>query len=80
MTHWNHRVVRRIYNPGQESEEVLYGIHEAYYGLEGETKPAITNDPTEPLGETVEGLREELNRMLRALDKPVLDYETREEL
>ena len=74
--HWNHRVVKRTYPA--PSNETFYQIHEAYYGVEN--KPAITEEPDYPLGESIEELREDLQRMLRALDKPVLDYDTREEI
>ena len=77
MSHWNHRVVRRVY-PGALDGEVAYQIHEAYYGLED--KLVITKEPDHPQGETLAELRKDLERMLRALDKPVLDYETREEI
>lgn len=71
---WNHRVVKRIYP--EPSGETFYQIHEAYYGLED--KPLITTEPKALVGESIDELRETLQRMLRALDKPVLDYETRE--
>jgi hypothetical protein len=80
MGYWNHRVVRRTYDRGKSSQEVLYSIHEAYYGIDGDINPAITVEPVAPCGESVEVLREDLRWMLRALDKPVLDYETREEI
>ena len=75
---WNHRVVKRTYP--EPSGETFYQIHEAYYGLNGSGKPSITVDPMYAIGESVDELRETLQRMLRALDKPVLDYETREEI
>jgi len=79
MSHWNHRVVRRVYRDEIGGlQEVAYQIHGAYYGLED--KPAITEEPDHPHGETLAELRKDLERMLRALDKPVLDYETREEI
>lgn len=75
---WNHRVVKRTYPA--PSHETFFQIHEAYY-YHGEGKtPSVTVEPTAPVGETLEELRETLQRMLRALDKPVLDYETRKEL
>ena len=79
MGHWNHRVVRRVY-ASPAYKEVSYQIHEAYYGLDDGDKPSITTDPTWPSGETIEELREELQMMLLAIDNPVLDYETREEI
>jgi hypothetical protein len=76
MSHWNHRVVKRTYPA--PSNETLYQIHEAYYGLAGDKLPSITVEPAEVVGESIEELRDTLQRMLRALDNPVLDYETRE--
>ena len=81
MGHWNHRVVRWVYKDGAGGEEIGYCVHEAFYGLDGDgDKPSITVEPDYPWGETVEELREDLQRMLRSLDAPVLDYETREEI
>lgn len=86
MGHWNHRVVRRVYPAhivvGVElPEEVEYGVYEAYYGLGDEAEAvSITIGPTDVFGESIADLRETLQRMLRSLDAPVLDYETREEI
>lgn len=41
---------------------------------------AITTEPVTVQGETIAELRETLERMLRALDTPILDFETRDEL
>jgi len=81
MGHWNHRVVRREFPEATPDDRVLYAIHEAYYEP-GERKVpwAVAVDPTPVIGQSVEQLRETLQRMLRALDTPVLDYETRQEL
>jgi len=63
---WNHRVVKT----GRH-----YGIHEAFYH-EGDKFPhSITEDAMQPCGETVQELREDLERMLNALDEPVLKDE-----
>jgi hypothetical protein len=78
MGHWNHRVVKRTYPA--PSNETCYQIHEAYYGLDGDNKPSITANPVDVSAESVEGLREVLKQMLLALNTPVLDYETREEI
>ena len=81
MGHWNHRVVRRTWKPGTEDEEVSYSIHETYYGLgDKEDRVSITLEPTAPYADSVEGLREVLEQMLRALNAPALDYETRKEI
>jgi len=86
MGHWNHRLVRRVYPARTVStvelpEEVEYGVYEAYYGLGDEAGAvSITTNPATVVGESVANLRETLQHMLRALDAPVLDYETREEI
>lgn len=69
---WNHRVMRRT----NEHGETWYDIHEVYYETDpcGVEKLSWTEDAIAPMGETVDELREELERMLRALDKPVLEY------
>lgn len=72
---WNHRVVRRVY----PDAEVLYEIHEVYYNPDG-TVDMMTVDGIDPIGEDLAGLRWTLEHMLRALEKPVLDYDTREEI
>lgn len=80
--HWNHRVVRTVYKPGTPQEQVWYDIHEAHYEVKGESsgKCSITVGAIAPYGENIQELRETLQLMLAALDKPVLDYETREEI
>ena len=66
-THWNHRVVKH-----QDNHAIWYQIHEVYYT---DDKPiGITQDAIAPLGETLEELKEELARMLKACDTPILDY------
>lgn len=81
--HWNHRVVRRVFHPGTDKEQVDYAIHEAHYNEKGASsgRCSITLDPVAvSSSEGLEGLRWVLTKMLEALDKPVLDYETREEI
>ena len=75
--HWNHRVVRRVFPNG----EVSYAILEAHYKQKGATAGpcSLTLDPIAPSAEDIEGLRWVLQKMLEALSKPILDYETGEE-
>lgn len=72
---WNYRVVRRTYL-GVE----LYGIRAAFDGFYEDRRPAFTEEVVEVEGESVDELREMLRRMIEALEKPVLDYDTREEI
>lgn len=64
--YWNHRAMARV-----EGEETNLYIEEVYYDADGKLigwteKGAI-------YGESVDELRQTLNWMLEALDKPVLD-------
>lgn len=70
MSHWDYRVIQRIWDG-----EIFHEIVEAYYddagNLNGYTKEAIA-----PLSENgIEGLRIELERMMLALEKPVITDE-----
>lgn len=62
--------------PERKSEptELRYEIHEVFYKDDG--KKSWTDEPAAPGSETLDGLRWVLTSMLKALDKPVLDYET----
>lgn len=64
--HWNHRVMRST-----RDGETWYGIHEVYYEQGDVT--LWTLDPVEVASESLDGLRDTLNHMLAALDKPTLD-------
>lgn len=64
---WSHRVVRRQYPSG----EVSFALHEVYYDDAGEPT-ACTEGAVAPFGESLGELRRDLERMLSALDQPVL--------
>lgn len=74
--HWNYRIVRRRFRR-KYSSETLYQVHEAHYYPGRKTVPnLITIDPVDAHGGNKKELKESLERMLRALDKPVLEYTT----
>ena len=74
MTHWNYRVIRKKYPPAIDGivEESLQ-IHEVYYD-ENNNPKMVTEEGMEPHGETLDELRNDLNNMIKALDKPILAY------
>ena len=77
MRHWNYRVLRRVIQPlpgVNSSPEDEYGIYEAYYDSTGKIH-SISKDPMFPLGDTLDELKANLERMKRAFKSPVLDYE-----
>lgn len=63
--HWNHRVYKY--------EDGSLGIHEAYF-YDNEEPSSHTVDPIPVIGDDIEELRVTLERMLRALEKPILEY------
>ena len=67
---WNHRVIRRKFPNG----EVLYAIHEVYYGFDGKPR-SCTENPIRIQEESVSDLKKTMKRIRRALKKPVLKYE-----
>lgn len=72
---WNHRVVRRIEKREAGEDEVMYYIHEVHYPEVGAKPEFITTDPIVICGEDVDSLRWTLEKILKALDSPVLNYE-----
>jgi hypothetical protein len=74
---WNHRVLRHKFPPIKDVQrEDHYIIHEVYFNEGKQDEPhSCTKDGVEVRGESIEELRETLQRMLRCLDHPVLDYD-----
>lgn len=73
MGTWEYRVFRSRYSL-EGGIETSYTVREFYY------EPTGWSSPTWPVGETLDELRDDLKAMVRALDKPVIDAETGEEL
>lgn len=76
---WNYRVMRHAPKNGEVDE--WYAIHEVYYrsnDVDDLTVPVsetgCTEDPVGVVGDSVESLRWSLQKMLEALEKPVLEY------
>ena len=74
MSHWNYRVVRRKRTDPDGKVFEGFAIHEAYYDDAGRVW-AITENGSEPYGETLEEMREDFDGMAAALDAPALDYD-----
>ncbi len=73
---WNHRVVRQTVARSEAESETSLAIHEAHYtAKKSKTVPElITVDPVGVWGENKKELKDTLKRMMRSLDKPVLEY------
>ncbi len=66
---WNYRVVKK-----RSGCEEFYGIHEVYYSEDGKPE-MVTMEPVAIVGDSLLELQEEFVHYLRALLKPVLNYE-----
>jgi hypothetical protein len=54
--------------------EPFYRIHEVYYAERSDQPTSATEDAVGVCGGSIAELRETLTRMLRALDKPILEW------
>jgi len=75
---WNHRVIKYETRNLFGDPDVGYAIHEVFYNNDGEIR-GMTSDAVKPWGDTKEELREELLRMLAALDKPDIDLDEKDD-
>lgn len=72
MVHWNYRIVKRAYVYDDGEKEWEFSIRETYYNDAGEIT-AFSAEPRALTGETLEYLKENLERCLRAIEKPILE-------
>ena len=71
---WNYRVVSRAY-PGAGDHETIreYSIHEVYY--DDDKIIGMTESPVEPYGQDEQELKDSIQWMLQAFEKPTLREE-----
>jgi hypothetical protein len=74
----NYRVVKTITKIPLGDTDISYGIHEVYYDESGEIVN-ISESLAYPISDDLEGLRWNLEKMLEACKKPVIDYKTKKE-
>jgi hypothetical protein len=73
---WNYRIVKQTYCKGEESEETLYEMREAYYNKDGSIWAITENPVTITSEEGVENIKQVLEWMSLALTKDVIDADT----
>lgn len=76
---WNYRVVKTITKIPLGDTDISYGIHEVYYGDNGDIVN-ISESLAHPISDDLNGLKWNLERMMEACNKPVIDYNTGEEV
>jgi hypothetical protein len=69
---WDYRVVR---HKGVHDMGDFLQIHEVYYDENG-MPDMVTEDPVAAGGETIEEVRQVLEWMLAATEKPILDFDS----
>ena len=75
--------MRRTYTHPDGETEVIDSIHEVYYDEDGTIVTWTTDGvaPTFHVGvDEGTGIADDINRFLRATDKPILDWETGKEI
>lgn len=79
-TGWNYRVFlkKQPAVEGLDSDISIFEIGEAYYDENG--SPSALADRAEPFSESLAGLKWTLEKMLEACEKPIIDYNTGEEI
>lgn len=76
---WNYRITKEIKRHKYLHEpETIYGIREVYYDENGD----IVNmaEMTDVISDSVDGMKDILTKMLEGCDKPLIDYNTGEEI
>ena len=77
---WNHRVFKLVNNHEYlDKPEILFEIREVFYDENGDVS-AIAADWPDVIADSLEGLKLTLNKMLESCDKPIIDYNTGEEI
>lgn len=66
---WNYRIMKRKIS----ESEFEFGIYEVYYNEDGSVKGYTENSLT-PVVDNPEGLKREIEIMLKAFDQEILDY------
>lgn len=84
MSHWNNRVFKKFVKYPESMSDVgegglggewTFSIRETYYNDNGDIT-MYSDEPRPAFGETLDGLKWSLERMLEACDKEVLDVDT----
>lgn len=76
---WNYRVVKTVTKIPLGDTDISYGIYEVYYDENGDIVN-ISESLAHPISDDLEGLQWNLERMMEACKKPVIDYNTGENL
>lgn len=69
MNSWNYRVIKKL---DPSNSELIYQVHEVYYGKSGAVE-CWNDNPVEPMGVNTAGLRNDIQAFLSAFRLPSLE-------
>ena len=76
---WNYRITKEIrHHKYLHEPETLFGIREVYYDENGDVSGM--SEMPDIIAESVDELKNILEKMTECCDKPVIDYNTGEEI
>jgi hypothetical protein len=75
---WNYRVVKKVTKIPLGETDISYEIHDVY--LDENLDIVNIGRLSFPMGDDIESLQWSLERMIEACKKPVIDYNTGEEV
>jgi len=76
---WSYRVVKYVTKIPLGNIDISYGVHSVYTD-ENNDIVNISENPTYPISDDLEGLKNVLSKMIESCNKPVIDYHTGEEI
>lgn len=77
---WNFRVILKNESKDYLDDSIItYGIHEVYYD-ENNDIVSISENPVPVFEETFQELKDSIERIKFCLEKPIIDYNTGEEI
>lgn len=76
---WNYRLTKEtIHNRYLAEPEILFGIREVFYDENGNIS-GFSEEP-DVISDSIDGMKDILTKMLKSCNKPVIDYNTGEEI
>jgi hypothetical protein len=76
---WSYRVVKYVTKIPLGDIDISYTIHSVYADENGDIVN-ISEKPTYPIADNLDGLKDVLSKMIVSCDRPILDYYSGEEI
>ena len=76
---WSYRVVKYVTKIPLGETDISYGVHSVFTDENGDIVN-ISENPSYPISDNLEGLKNVLSKMTEVCNMPVIDYHTGEEI